>query len=189
MASEKSIKYNGCKFCANCFECCFEVCFYDMSKEQQEDLIDKYNEARGIAPAKKKGTYYARNRERILAQQKAKRDEAKKNRPPKEVKKLEGTYYERYKTEVKTEAEKANQERKSEFINSNLEYMERDCNRCINHTSGRCSAWKCEGTLTAERLQKQTVDKFVERVAKHINLGAVSAVDLFKIAEQFKAEV
>lgn len=28
--------------------------------------------------------------------------------------------------------------------------MDRDCNKCIHHTSGSCSAWECTGTKTVD---------------------------------------
>lgn len=186
MASEKSIKYNGCKFCADCFSCPYNVCFYEMDKDEQDRLKADYTKQQ---EKERKATYYSRNKERILAKQREK--QRAKAQAKKEGQKVEvtGNGYERHKAIVINGADKANKERKSEFIRSNLEYMERDCNKCVYHASGSCSAWKCEGTLTLEAVKKKTIDEFVERVSKHINLGAVGASDLFEIAEQYKAEV
>lgn len=39
----------------------------------------------------------------------------------------------------------------------------RDCNKCIHHISGSCSAWKCD-MQTLEDYRNKVIDEFAERL-------------------------
>lgn len=44
----------------------------------------------------------------------------------------------------------------------------RDCNKCIHHISGSCSAWECE-MQTLEDYRNKVIDEFAERIALEIS--------------------
>lgn len=41
--------------------------------------------------------------------------------------------------------------------------MNRECNKCVFHASGSCSAWECQGTTTVEdvirEIRKEVLDE------------------------------
>lgn len=39
--------------------------------------------------------------------------------------------------------------------------MDRNCNKCIHHTSGSCSAWECKGTVTVEDVKADAIDEAI----------------------------
>lgn len=41
--------------------------------------------------------------------------------------------------------------------------MSRDCNKCIHHISGSCSAWKCD-MQTLEDYRNKAIDEFAEQL-------------------------
>lgn len=47
--------------------------------------------------------------------------------------------------------------------------MDRNCNKCIHHTSGSCSAWECKGTVTVEDVRKNAIEECIEVVDKIID--------------------
>ena len=52
--------------------------------------------------------------------------------------------------------------------------MERECNKCIHHTSGMCSSWDCK-MQTVEDVKKesraQAITEFAERVKRYVDCG------------------
>lgn len=40
--------------------------------------------------------------------------------------------------------------------------MDRDCNKCIHHTSGSCSAWECTGTKTVDDVRADALAEVEE---------------------------
>lgn len=44
--------------------------------------------------------------------------------------------------------------------------MERDCNKCVYHTSGTCSRWECKGTVTRDDIRAEVL-KEVENAMYH----------------------
>lgn len=38
-------------------------------------------------------------------------------------------------------------------------FVVRDCNKCINHISGNCSAWNCKGTVTIEDVKAEAYEQ------------------------------
>lgn len=66
----------------------------------------------------------------------------------------------------------------------------RDCNKCIHHISGSCSAWECE-MQTLEDYRNKAIDEFAER----LHLKIIAEIDdcadelewIDEIAEQMKA--
>ena len=45
--------------------------------------------------------------------------------------------------------------------------MNRDCKKCIYHTSGMCSKWECEMT-TLEDYRNKAIDEFVKKVIEQL---------------------
>lgn len=43
----------------------------------------------------------------------------------------------------------------------------RDCNKCIHHISGSCSAWECE-MQTLEDYRNKIIDEFANRLCSKI---------------------
>lgn len=66
--------------------------------------------------------------------------------------------------------------------------MSRDCNKCIHHISGSCSAWKCD-MQTLEEYRNEVIDEFAERIKTNSELGYIGYLDrvVDEIAEQLKA--
>lgn len=66
--------------------------------------------------------------------------------------------------------------------------MDRECNKCIHHTSGMCSSWDCK-MQTVEDLKRETrekaIDDFVEALRqmcrKNFEVTGVSRVGLWEI--------
>lgn len=68
----------------------------------------------------------------------------------------------------------------------------RDCNKCIHHISGSCSAWECE-MQTLEDYRNKAIDEFVERLYSKIIAEIDDCADelewIDEIAEKLKAGV
>ena len=47
------------------------------------------------------------------------------------------------------------------------EMIERNCNKCIHHTSGMCDSWDCK-MQTVEDVKKEAVDEYVKSVVKEL---------------------
>lgn len=69
--------------------------------------------------------------------------------------------------------------------------MDRNCDKCIHHTSGPCSSWDCK-MQTVEGLAKETRAKAIEEFAekmkelfKHIKV-ADSVIDM--VVKEMKGE-
>ena len=66
--------------------------------------------------------------------------------------------------------------------------MDRECNKCIHHTSGMCSSWDCK-MQTVEDLKRETrekaIDDFVETLRqmcrKNFEVTGVLRVGLWEI--------
>lgn len=65
----------------------------------------------------------------------------------------------------------------------------RDCNKCIHHISGSCSAWECE-MQTLEDYRNKVIDEFAERLHSKITTEIDDCADelewIEEIAEQMK---
>lgn len=44
---------------------------------------------------------------------------------------------------------------------------ERNCNKCIHHTSGNCDSWDCK-MQTAEDVKKEAVNEYVKMVVEEL---------------------
>lgn len=56
--------------------------------------------------------------------------------------------------------------------------VERNCDKCVHHTAGKCGKWTCEGTVTVDDIVRRArLDAFAQ-VTSHI-----SSID-FENAEQ-----
>lgn len=62
----------------------------------------------------------------------------------------------------------------------------RDCNKCIHHISGSCSAWKCE-MQTLEDYRNEAIDEFAENIETYCSMSEMNRKMIKKIAEQMKA--
>lgn len=66
----------------------------------------------------------------------------------------------------------------------------RDCNKCIHHISGSCSAWECE-MQTLEDYRNKVIDEFAERLHLKITAEIDDCADelewIEEIAERMKA--
>ena len=49
------------------------------------------------------------------------------------------------------------------------ERTERNCNKCIHHTSGMCDSWDCE-MQTVEDVKKEAVNEYVKAVVEELEL-------------------
>lgn len=70
----------------------------------------------------------------------------------------------------------------------------RDCNKCIYHISGSCSAWECE-MQTLEDYRNKVIDEFAKRLKeKSIDMehlgndtyGSISWRDIDEIAKEMR---
>ena len=64
----------------------------------------------------------------------------------------------------------------------------RDCNKCIHHISGSCSAWKCE-MQTLEDYRNKVIDEFAERLKERIvgmQMAELQGEDVCPCAENGK---
>ena len=65
----------------------------------------------------------------------------------------------------------------------------RDCNKCLHHISGSCSAWECE-MQTLEDYRSKAIDEFAERLHSKITAEIDDCADelewIEEIAEQMK---
>ena len=64
--------------------------------------------------------------------------------------------------------------------------MERNCDKCIHHTSGDCDSWDCK-MQTVEDVKKEAVNEYVKAVVKELDIartfndGLISEVIPFDI--------
>lgn len=73
--------------------------------------------------------------------------------------------------------------------------MNRDCNKCIHHISGKCDAWECD-MKTLEDYRDKIIDRFVSRlhwIDLDDELGIGDILDelmeeIEKIAEKLKKD-
>ena len=49
------------------------------------------------------------------------------------------------------------------------EMIERNCNKCIHHTSGNCDSWDCK-MQTVEDVKKEAVNEYVKMVVEELEL-------------------
>ena len=49
------------------------------------------------------------------------------------------------------------------------ERTERNCNKCIHHTSGNCDSWDCK-MQTVEDVKKEAVNEYVKMVVEELEL-------------------
>lgn len=56
------------------------------------------------------------------------------------------------------------------WIGKGVNDMNRDCNKCIHHTSGACSSWDCE-MMTLEDYRNKVIDEFLKDLAEEHNNG------------------
>lgn len=64
--------------------------------------------------------------------------------------------------------------------------MDRDCNKCIHHTTGTCSAFNCE-FATADDVRNKAIDDFVKAVEDAELVFVDGMFKLEELAEQLKA--
>ena len=62
----------------------------------------------------------------------------------------------------------------------------RDCNKCIHHISGSCSAWECE-MQTLEEYRNEVIDEFAEKIFEYCSMSDMNRKMIKQIAEQMKA--
>ena len=76
--------------------------------------------------------------------------------------------------------------------------MDRNCDKCIHHTSGMCDSWDCK-MQTVEGLVKETREKAIEEFAVALKEKCKEKMDVFgfgtldvweinKIAKELKGE-
>lgn len=41
---------------------------------------------------------------------------------------------------------------------------DRECDKCVYHSSGKCSQWSCNGTKTVKDIKNEAIDEFVDFV-------------------------
>lgn len=64
--------------------------------------------------------------------------------------------------------------------------MNRDCNKCIHHTTGTCSNFNCE-FATADDVRNKAIDDFVKAVEDAELVFVDGMFKLEELAEQLKA--
>ena len=60
---------------------------------------------------------------------------------------------------------------------------DRECNRCVYHSSGSCSAWECEGTKTVKDIKTDTINECIRIVTECVWKDTDMLVELLKGAE------
>ena len=76
--------------------------------------------------------------------------------------------------------------------------MDRNCDKCIHHTSGMCDSWDCK-MQTVEGLKKEVREKAIEEFAVALKEKCKEKMDVFgfgtldvweinKIAKELKGE-
>ena len=53
---------------------------------------------------------------------------------------------------------------------------ERNCNKCIHHTSGMCDSWDCE-MQTVEDVKKEAVNEYVKMVVEELEKESFTTTD------------
>lgn len=61
--------------------------------------------------------------------------------------------------------------------------MDRDCNKCIHHTSGSCSAWECTGTVTVEDVKADAIDEVIDL---YNEMHGSLATNVYEFGERLK---
>lgn len=68
--------------------------------------------------------------------------------------------------------------------------MDRDCDKCVYHTSGSCSKWECDFTTISD-IRNKTIDDFIEFCRNYATvqfLGTSRECDLDKIDKKNEQE-
>lgn len=66
--------------------------------------------------------------------------------------------------------------------------MDRNCDKCIHHTSGMCDSWDCK-MQTVEDLKKEVREKTIEEFAERIRGYAFGATEIIdRVAKELKGE-
>ena len=55
------------------------------------------------------------------------------------------------------------------------ERTERNCNKCIHHTSGNCDSWDCK-MQTVEDVKKEAVNEYVKSVVAELEINSFITV-------------
>jgi hypothetical protein len=80
--------------------------------------------------------------------------------------------------------------KKKKMMFRRIRIMNRNCEKCIYHISGNCSAWNCKMT-TLEDYKAEVIDRFAEvlrtKIKEEIDDCADELEWIDKIAEQLKA--
>ena len=63
--------------------------------------------------------------------------------------------------------------------------MDRDCDKCVYHTSGSCSKWECDFTTISD-IRNRTIDEIAEKIGK---IFKMKECEIARIAEQMKAGI
>lgn len=53
---------------------------------------------------------------------------------------------------------------------------DRECEKCVYHTSGQCSKWMCEGTVTINDVKRNTLKEISEKVADEKTLKIIGTM-------------
>ena len=56
------------------------------------------------------------------------------------------------------------------------ERTERNCNKCIHHTSGNCDSWDCK-MQTVEDVKKEAVNEYVKSVVEELEKESFTTTD------------
>lgn len=57
----------------------------------------------------------------------------------------------------------------------------RDCNNCIYSTrEGSCRKWKCEGTVTEDKLKNDVLQNFADWLVKYKVVGEIAMEELLR---------
>lgn len=66
--------------------------------------------------------------------------------------------------------------------------MDRNCDKCIHHTSGMCDSWDCK-MQTVEDLKKEVREKAIEEFAERIRGYAFGVTEIIdRVAKELKGE-
>lgn len=61
--------------------------------------------------------------------------------------------------------------------------MDRNCNKCIHHTSGSCSVWECTGTKTVEDVKTDAIDEVIDL---YNEMRGSLATNVYEFGERLK---
>lgn len=65
--------------------------------------------------------------------------------------------------------------------------MNRDCNKCIHHISGKCDAWECD-MKTLKDYRDKIIDEFTEQIKKMCKGITIAEKAIDEIAEKLKKD-